>query len=174
VKFSGRRSHNNNINNQEKKIMKQYIIRAIAVLSLMAPFSAMTADAQTGAGVKFEAPFEFTVGGKTLPAGKYSIERLRYDASDILVIRDADRNGLVNFRVARRASKQESDTCKLIFHRYGNTSFLKQIQYGYGIDGYELFKSRAEREMIKQAGAKKDSIASAEVETFEVVTITGQ
>ena len=152
--------------------MKKSIIRAIAVLSLMASFSVMTAYAQTPDGIKFEAPFEFNVGGKTLPAGKYSINRLRYDNSDILLIRNENSRGIVNFRVTKKVLKNEPDSCKLIFTRYGDTKFLKQIQYNYSDVGYELPKSRSEREMIKKAG--KDNIASAEVETLEVIAIAGQ
>lgn len=154
--------------------MKKTIIRAIALFSLMASFSMMNTYAQTDGGIKFEAPFAFTVGGKTLPAGKYSIQRLRSDTSYMMLIRGADNRGIVNFNVARKVFNNESATCKLIFHRYGATSFLKQIQYNYSDDGYELPKSSAEREIIKKARAKKDSIASAEVETFEVVAISGQ
>jgi hypothetical protein len=154
--------------------MKKNIIRAIALFSLMASFSMMNTYAQTDGGIKFEAPFAFSVGGKTLPAGKYSIQRLRSDTSYMMLIRGEDNRGIVNFNVARMVFKNESATCKLIFHRYGDTSFLKQIQYNYSDDGYELPKSSAEREMIKKARAKKDSIASAGVETFEVVAISGQ
>ena len=154
--------------------MKKSFIRAFAVLSLMASFSVMTASAQSDGGIKFEAPFEFTVGGETLPAGKYSIQRLRFDSSDMMLIRDANRRGIVNFRVARMVFKNESDNCRLVFHRYGSTTFLKQIQYNYSADGYELPKSSSERELIKQFRDKKDSIASAGVKNFEVVTISGQ
>jgi hypothetical protein len=154
--------------------MKKSIIRAIALFSLMASFSMMNTYAQTDGGIKFEAPFAFTVGGKTLPAGKYSIQRLRFDSSVIMLIRGADRRGIVNFRVTKKQFNNETDACKLIFHRYGATSFLKEIQYNYSDVGYELPKSRSEREMIKKARAKKDNIASAGVETFEVVAISGQ
>ncbi len=154
--------------------MKNIIIRAVAVLSLMASVSIMTAYAQSPETVKFEAPFEFTIGETTLPAGKYSISRLRFNTSDILLIRDADRRGVVNFRVTNKVFKNEADKTRLIFHRYGSTVFLRQIQYNFGNTGYELFKTRSEREMIKKASAKKDDVASSGPETFEVVAITGQ
>jgi len=150
--------------------MKKTIIRAIAVLSLMASFSAITAYAQAVGGIKFEAPFAFTVGGKTLPAGKYSIERLRFDTTDVMMIRSADNRGIVNFTVTKKELGNEPATSRVIFHRYGAKSFLKQIQYNYSNVGYELPKSRSEREMIK----KKDDLSSAEVGTFEVIAISGQ
>src|SRR5262245_58905878 len=118
--------------------MKSSIIRAIVVLGLMASFSAINAYAQAPGRIKFEAPFEFTVGGKTLPAGKYSVQRIRFDASDVLLISDKDNHGVVNFSVIKKEYRDEADTCKLIFHRYGDKRFLKQIQYNYGNLGYEV------------------------------------
>jgi len=154
--------------------MKKSIIRALAVLSLMASFSVMAVYAQFPDRINFVAPFSFTVGGKTLPAGKYSIQRLRDDNADILLIRSADNRGVVNFRVTKKQYNNEPDTCKLIFNRYGDTNFLKQIQYNYSNVGYELPKSRSEREMIKKARANKDNLGSAEVGTIELVASIGQ
>src|SRR5215470_14178647 len=154
--------------------MKKSIIRAIAVLSLMSMFVVMTAYAQAPDAIKFDAPFSFTVGGKTLPAGKYSIQRLRIDSTDILLVRNEDNRGIVNFRVSKKELKNTPSICKLIFSRYGDTSFLKQIQYNYSTVGYELPRSRSEREMIKKARANKDNLGAAEVGTIELVAISGQ
>ncbi len=149
--------------------MRKNIISAIAILSLVASIAMITAYAQSAGGIKFEAPFEFTVGGKTLPAGKYSIQRLNFD-TPLLVIRDEKNRGIMNFMASKKKFNKETATVKLIFHRYGAKSFLKQIQYDYTDIGYELPKSSAEREAIK----KKDTISSAEPGTFEVVVISGQ
>ena len=154
--------------------MKKSIIRAIAVLGLMSMFAVMTAYAQAPDAIKFDAPFSFTVGGKTLPAGKYSIQRLRIDSTDILLVRNKDNRGIVNFRVSKKELNNTPSICKVIFSRYGDTRFLKQIQYNYGNVGYELPKSRAEREMIKKARANKDTLGSAEVGTIELVAVSGQ
>ena len=154
--------------------MKKSIIRAIAVLSLMSMISVMAAYAQTPGELKFDAPFSFTVGGKTLPAGKYSIQRLKIDSTDILLIRNKNNRGIANFRVSKKELKNTPSICKLIFSRYGDTSFLKQIQYNYTNVGYELPRSRSEKEMIKKARANKDNLGAAELETIEMVAISGQ
>lgn len=153
--------------------MKKSIIRTFAVLSLMAAFSTLTAYAQTPSRIKFEAPFAFTVGNKTLPAGKYSIQRLRSDSPEVLLIRGVDNRSVVNFTVMRNHLSNELEVSKVIFSVYGDKRFLKKIQYDFSNVGYELPKSRSEREAIKKARANQDKLASAET-TLEVIATSGQ
>ncbi|MGE0130966.1 MAG: hypothetical protein AB7U82_23050 [Blastocatellales bacterium] len=153
--------------------MKKNIIRAIAVLSLMASFSTLSAYAQAPSKIKFEAPFAFTVGNKTLPAGKYSIQRLRADTTDILVISSADNRHIANFGVMRDQLGSEPENTKVVFSAYGDKRFLKKIQYNYSEFGYELPKSSSERDAIKKARANKDHLASAET-MLEVIAISGR
>jgi len=153
--------------------MKITIIRMFAVLSLMASFSTLTAYAQTTGGIKFEAPFAFTVGNETLPAGKYSVQRLRQDTTDILLIRGVDNRRAVNFWVTKRQFNNETAASKVIFHQHGDKRFLKQIRYNYGDFGYELLKSRSEKDAIKKSRAGKDNLASAGT-MLEVIAINGQ
>lgn len=150
--------------------MKKGIIRMIAVLSLMASFSALSAYAQTPSGIRFETPFAFTVGGQTLPAGKYYIQRLRFDTTDTLVIRSADNRRIVNFGVMRDHLGREPENSKLVFSSYGDIRFLRKIQYNYSNVGYVLPRSRSEREAIKKARANKDKFASAET-TLELIAV---
>lgn len=153
--------------------MKKIIIRTFAVLSLMASFSTLTTYAQTAGGIRFEAPFAFTVGNKTLPAGKYSIQRLKYDSPEVLLIRGVDNRSVVNFTVMRNHLSNELEVSKVIFSAYGDKRFLKKIQYDFSNASYELPKSSSEREMIKKARAGKDNLAFAET-TLEVIATSGQ
>ncbi len=91
-----------------------------------------------------------------------------------MLIRSADNRGLVNFHVSKKQFTEDSDSTKVTFHRYGNAYFLKQVQYNYDNLGFELPRSRAEREMIKKVSDKRDDITSAESGTFEVIVINGQ
>lgn len=129
-----------------------------AVLMTLAAAVA-SASAQSFTAIRANIPFDFTVGGKTLPAGNYTVQRGNSSSAETLLIRSVDGKagafGLTNAVQARTPSVQT----KLIFHRYGNTYFLSEVWTdGDGI-GRRLPESRSERELERQAATH---IAQAE------------
>jgi len=85
------------------------------------------------AEVRFNVPFDFTVGKVSLPAGSYS--------------------GL--------NPGQVSEATKLIFHRYGDQYFLAQFWNLGSETGYELPRSKAEREIGRHVAQPKTEILPA-------------
>jgi hypothetical protein len=89
---------------------------AFAVSILMTP-----AVAQTGA-VKANIPFDFTIAKQTLPAGEYTIK------VNGMVLQLAPLDGSNSVFVTKyTAAYKNNVTPRLIFHRYGNRSFLSQV-----------------------------------------------
>ena len=100
--------------------MKRVIAMALCLASLIV---AGHASAQQNA-VKADVPFDFTAGGKLLPSGTYLITS---DTSmpNVIQIRSLQHNVAVFSGVY--GSGKESETGKLIFKRYGDQYFLREI-----------------------------------------------
>ena len=70
-------------------------------------------------------PFHFTVEGRTLPAGNYTIGS---DANSPRLLTIADRkDGVAVMAITIPDSSYGADN-KLVFHRYGNQYFLSEVR----------------------------------------------
>jgi len=92
------------------------------------------------------APQEFTVGGKTLPAGSYVIRNF----GNSLQVQSRDgRHTAMAFRQPIESPKAEGT--RLIFKRYGDRRFLCQVWEGSM--GVQLTPTKEEREQAKKMPA---------------------
>jgi hypothetical protein len=143
--------------------MSKYFISAMASCFLLALLSAAPAGAQTGTLERAVIPFDFIVRGKTLPAGTYSIRRIN-DTSEALVIQSQNLRSHVAFETEPFEARLAPSRSELVFHRYGDTYFLREIRTGGEAEGRELATSRAERDLKRETAENK----VAEPETVAV------
>ena len=81
-----------------------------------------SAVAQTGA-IKATIPFDFTIAKQTLPAGEYKVA---VQGTMLLLTRlDGTNSAYVHYYLSAHAKDVSP---RLIFHRYGNRSFLSQAR----------------------------------------------
>lgn len=100
-----------------------------------------SAVAQTGA-IKATIPFDFTIAKQTLPAGEYKVA---VQGTMLQVTRlDGTNSAYVQYCLSAH-SKDVSP--RLIFHRYGNRSFLSQAWIAAA--GHELIASPREIEYAR-------------------------
>lgn len=113
--------------------------------------AASTSFAQTRQGdVVANIPFPFVVAHQTLPAGHYIVSPANADA---LGIHDANNRGtFVPTESTQRSANDNS--CKLVFHRHGDTYFLSEVWVAGNSNGRTLFRSRAERELAESGKEK--------------------
>jgi len=132
---------------QRRKNMTRKALLILAVSSLCgiltAPLSAQTAQPMS----RFDIPFQFTVNGRTMPAGEYTVAVRTFDGLVEIDSKGAHHRGA--FSVTYPAGNAVSDQAVLTFHRYGNKYFLARISQpgGYAIRG--LAVSPAESETAK-------------------------
>ena len=142
--------------------MNRYFNIAIATIILVGAFTA-TAHAQTVRSQPMLAtiPFDFHVGSKTLPAGKYTITVIN-PASDrkVLQIRSSDGRS-VAITQTTGVIGTASEKTKLVFHRYGDQYFFAQAQMAGDTMSLAALKSSKER-------AQKNTIAKAAKKTVVV------
>jgi hypothetical protein len=94
---------------------------AIALLALSTLATGGKAVAQEPA-VKATVPFEFTVGGRLMPAATYTIT----SSSGVLVIQSADRH-FVAITTAGYDDRTITGGGKLVFNKYGDQYFLHEV-----------------------------------------------
>jgi len=100
-----------------------------------------SAVAQTGA-IHANVPFDFTIAKQTLPAGEYTVS---VQGTVLHVVR---LNGTDSAYVEYNLSAHSKDASpRLVFHRYGNRSFLSQAWITGA--GHELIASPREIEYAR-------------------------
>ena len=131
--------------------MKIQAFRTLTMLGLVLILTAVSVCAQSERSGVLNIPFDFIVQGKTLPAGKYTIEPNRRDYDKVWLVRSKDGRTSVLFTTMRVQSRETQESAKLIFNRYGDQYFLSQIWTPGSHSGRELLMPRLERELAKNA-----------------------
>ncbi len=96
---------------------------AIALFALSCLGVAATAIAQEPA-VQANVPFEFTVGGKLLPADTYNITS---ESAGIIQIKSADGHVCVLTTASHDNNEPRNASAELVFAKYGDRYFLHEV-----------------------------------------------
>ena len=124
--------------------MSKKISWMVVAISLCAVLAGSSVYAQSSTVMKMDVPFNFRVGGQSLPAGEYTLVP---KSPSIVVIRNKDGNqSVVAMTNAVEANHSPADG-KLIFNRYGEFYFLSQIWTPGEAVGRALPKSKFEQEV---------------------------
>jgi hypothetical protein len=107
--------------------MKKYAKILVAVTFLLG--LGVAAKAETRPEVIAKFPFQFVVGGKTLPAGTYKVSRLGDDPLSALMITNDNGTASV-FVLPLSIAEPSSDKAKVGFERVGEHYLLSSIQTG--------------------------------------------
>jgi len=119
--------------------MKRQFVNLFSALAL-----ALVAASSFGQSVasKANVPFDFVVSGRTLPAGDYLV---RTD-DRIIAVRNMASGKTTLVPINNVADFQPATDSKLVFHRYRNTYFLRQV-WNAGYSGFDLPETRREKEI---------------------------
>jgi len=96
-------------------------ITSIALFALVSFVTVGSISAQDRA-VKATVPFDFTVGNTLLPAGSYTIA-----AEDTGVIKIRNTDGRIVLLSTTTPDGKEAKTDELVFNKYGDQYFLREI-----------------------------------------------
>ena len=131
------------------------INKAIALAGLLVLLTCSAAFGQSDRQTIIHIPFNFSVGEKSFPAGKYVIERNRNDSDSVWLIRRKDNVGkaLVLTRPVR--SNETTEDTKLVFHRYDDLYFLTEFWTAGSNTGREIQTSGREQTLDKALAMKR-------------------
>lgn len=118
-----------------------------AVLVIAAAIGATSAFAQSNT-LLADIPFDFYVGERLLIAGKYTVTPTR-DAS---VLRVSGPDGSAYIMTAGTKPNQPNND-RLVFRRYGTSSFLASVYWSGYSNGREVQTSPMERQLAKNGVA---------------------
>ena len=113
--------------------MKKYARIVVAIVFILGLSGAAKAESQDGIIVTL--PFKFVVGGKTLPAGTYTMRNVSDDPSGLWMITNHDTSKSM-FVLPYVSDSASTDNPKLEFRRGGEEHFLSSIHTAtrnYGI-----------------------------------------
>ena len=99
--------------------MQKQLIPSIIKLVCLVVVTTTTVKAQNNHRFVIRIPFDFEVGGRTLPAGKYTVQRMDPTKPNVLVLKST-KTGLVRMFITQRVEIEDtSTTSSLLFTRYG-------------------------------------------------------
>jgi hypothetical protein len=145
--------------------MRKQIVKAATMfvgIIALAFVSALAVSAQNPRNLVVDVPFDFTVKGKTLPAGEYIIRRASTVDNNGLIMQRKDSKGnaiVLTMTVQARENQKES---RLVFSRYGDRYFLSQVWTSGDSIGRELHKTRQERSLeseLAKTNARPEMVA---------------
>ena len=134
--------------------MKKYVNILVALVCLLGLGVAAKANIRTEAIVT--VPFEFVVGGKTLPAGTYTVSSLD-DKHQGLVLRN-HKDGTSVFVHPFEVESASADNPQVSFERVGEEHFLSRIQTSTDVYNIPVYRSDI---VVAEARANGKTSASA-------------
>jgi len=103
-----------------------------------------------GIPIRASIPFDFTVRGKTLPAGEYEVTRINDEPEGLLIRNIHDKRDDVVFTTEPKGEQRIPRNNMLVFNRYGDSYFLSEVVTAGVQTGQELNPSHAERALRRE------------------------
>ena len=122
-------------------------MRALVVAVLALSFA--PSFAQTSGGIEAQIPFEFTIGGKTLPPADYIIDVAGSTSPAVLMLRAKDGSVRVMFDTDQLSEKRDPQTVTLVFDDLGSRIFLMEV-WGV-VDSGRSVKHIVDGQVVKRA-----------------------
>jgi hypothetical protein len=145
------------------QILKSFMLTFIVGMALIL-MSATESNARVGITMRIKIPFDYTIGNKILPAGKYEVGKL---SDGLFRIGSEDGKHAILTQSMCSVESRGNSLVKMVFHRYGDEYFLSQIFLG-STTGAQLHKSKAERKAEKNMRLAKND---AKPEVVEVIAL---
>lgn len=133
--------------------MKRHLLITMAVSVFITAMAVGSAQAQNAATMTVTIPFDFSVAGKTLPAGDYLVRM--EDSRSTLKIQHREGSAAALVIVSPVVRRDIQNQSKLVFNRYGTQHFLSQVWLAGSSNGEELRKSTEERAIRSELAALK-------------------
>jgi hypothetical protein len=144
----------------KKELLKGFTMLAVTVALALA--TAAASNAQTSNRIVADIPFEFTVGGQSLPSGQYAVRAATSQGNTLIVQSDDAKSSAMRLTNPIRPNKT-NEQARLVFHRYGERYFLAEVWSGSDSTGRELMKSRQERAIERELASIQGSYETIEV-----------
>lgn len=141
--------------------MKQRFVTMAATLAVVTMLAVGSVNAQSGARIEANVPFDFTAGDAKVKAGDYSVTRI---ARNEFLLRSADlKTSVVVQAPVTIEQRREGSPARLVFKRYGNEYFLAQVWSDARAEGRQLYSSKTEERLARQFKEENETAKLVEV-----------
>jgi hypothetical protein len=144
--------------------MKKQALRNLTMLSLLLILTSISVAAQSERSGPTKIPFSFVAGGKTLPAGEYTVGPNRKDYDKVWLVQSRDGQVSVLFTTTSTRASETQEKTRIVFHKYGDQYFLSQIWTAGGNSGREVLMPRQERELAKKIERERILVINGSVD----------
>jgi hypothetical protein len=127
---------------------KSYLAAVLGLTCLLGV--GISAHAQDTEGVRVKVPFEFVAGGKTLPAGTYTLSRLSLEPYSGIAISSYGHGALV---IPIAVDGTPAEQPKLSFEHVGGKYFLTEADTAGGVYSFALPKAMVAMAQAKDQGS---------------------
>jgi hypothetical protein len=128
---------------------KMIVAAAVGLLLIVVP-------AVAEQRIEVQIPFDFAAGSTNMEAGDYEVT---FPLNGAVLLQRSDRKGGAFVMTHATGGGITSATNKLVFHRYGERYFLRQIWSAGYAQGRELRASKAELELARGKPAPGPQVA---------------
>jgi hypothetical protein len=138
--------------------MAKQMIKGLTMLMLLATLSLVTAvvsaNGQSSNRQVANIPFEFVVGDKEMPAGKYQVATANATGGTLKILGITNTNSA--FRLSNTITQaQPVEQGKMVFHRYRNQYFLAEVWTAGERQGRQLTKCSAEKAIERELASNR-------------------
>ena len=132
---------------------------ALPILFILLTVSSVSIFGQSDRQTVVNIPFDFSVGEKTMSAGRYIIERNKRDSDTVWTITSKDTGSSRKaFLTIPTHSLDPQERTKLVFHRYENQYFLAGFSIAGSNTGRELQMSDREKNLGDKLLAQREEV----------------
>ena len=117
-----------------------------------------------GTEIRASIPFDFTVRGRTLPAGDYELVRVTDDPGGLMLRKLDRKHDHVVFETEAMDVHNRARRSELVFNKYGDEYFLSEVVTAGEQNGRELTPSHAERTLrrdLAKSELRPDTVSVA-------------
>ena len=133
----------------------KHVKTALALSGLLVLLTFASALGQSDRQTIIHIPFNFSVGEKAFPAGKYVIERNRKDSDTVWVIKRKDNVGKAMLLTRPVRANETQQETRLVFRQYGDLYFLAEFWTAGDQTGREIQVSDREKALDKALADKR-------------------
>ena len=133
----------------------KHMKKAFALSGLLVLLTFASALGQSDRQTIIHIPFNFSVGEKAFPAGKYVIERNRKESDTVWVIKRKDNVGKAMLLTRPVRANETQQETRLVFHQYGDLYFLSEIWTVGDATGRVIQNSEREKSLDKTVAEKR-------------------
>ena len=133
----------------------KHMKKAFALSGLLVLLTFASALGQSDRQTIIHIPFNFSVGEKAFPAGKYVIERNRKESDTVWVIKRNDNVGKAMILTRPVRANDVQQETRLVFHQYGDLYFLAEFWTAGDQTGREIQVSDREKALDKALAQKR-------------------